>query len=78
MLGNAEHLDLKRTCAHIYFDYIAHLDVVGGSCSLAVYDYLLGVAGFVGNGAALDKACDLEVFVQSHIISLSAKSNMLI
>ncbi len=38
---------------------------------LAVYQDPAGVAGFVGDGPALDNPADFQVFIQSHIDFLS-------
>ena len=75
VLSDAEDLDFEGACTHVYLYDIAYLDIVGGSCGLAVDNYLFCVAGFVSHCAALYKSCYLQVFVQSHNISLSCSCN---
>ena len=68
-LVDGEDLNLDGAATEGNFDYIADLDVIGCAGGLATDRNTSAVAGFVGDGAALYKARNLEIFIQSHNIS---------
>ena len=66
VVGNLQHLHSNRAGAHGDLDAVAHFDIIAGFDNPAVDADAAIVAGFVGNGAALDEPGDLQKFVQAH------------
>ena len=66
VVGNLQNLHSNRARAHRDLDAVTNLDIVAGLDHSAVYADAAIVAGFVGNGAALDEPGDLQKFVQAH------------
>ena len=71
-LGHGEPLDRNGPCAEGDGNMIADLHVIAGLGRLAVDRHAGIVAGLVRDRAALDEAGNLQIFIKSHAVCLSA------
>jgi len=66
IVGHDEHLHLHGALAQCDLDPVANLYIIAGLHHFAVYADAAVVAGFVGNGAALDEPGDFQILVKTH------------